>query len=95
MNCRSILGVVTLTMLAGCVATSAQAQEWPTNPAKIIVAFGPGGTADILGRTLATELSSAFNQTFYIENKSGNSGAIGSALVTAAKPDGYTRRFQC
>jgi tripartite-type tricarboxylate transporter receptor subunit TctC len=91
MNCRSISGIVTLTMLAGLgVATFAQAQEWPTKPVKIIVAFGPGGTADILGRTLATELSIAFNQTFYVENKPGNSGAIGSALVTGAKSDGYT-----
>jgi tripartite-type tricarboxylate transporter receptor subunit TctC len=66
------------------------AQGWPVKPVKIIVAFGPGGTADVLGRLVAAELSSAFGQQFFVENKPGNSGAIGSAQAARAEPDGYT-----
>jgi tripartite-type tricarboxylate transporter receptor subunit TctC len=66
-----------------------RAQEWPTRPVKIVVAFAPGGSADQLGRLLAAELSAAFRQQFYVENKPGNSGSIGSALIARAEPDGY------
>ena len=83
--------------IAGCFAAlaagwpcAAGAQDWPTKPVKIVVAFGPGGTADVLARIIATELSSAFKQQFIVENKPGNSGAIGSAQVVRADPDGYT-----
>jgi tripartite-type tricarboxylate transporter receptor subunit TctC len=68
----------------------AQAQEWPARPVRIVVAFSPGGSADQLGRLFAAELSTAFRQQFYVENKPGNSGSIGSALVARAEPDGYT-----
>jgi tripartite-type tricarboxylate transporter receptor subunit TctC len=68
----------------------AQAQDWPKKPVKIVVSFGAGGTADILGRIVASELSVALDQQFYVENKPGNSGAIGSAQVMRAEPDGYT-----
>ncbi len=68
----------------------ANAQEWPTRPVKIVVAFAPGGSADQFGRLLAAELSAAFKQQFFVENRPGNSGAIGSAQVARAEPDGYT-----
>jgi tripartite-type tricarboxylate transporter receptor subunit TctC len=70
--------------------TSLQAQEWPSRPVKIVVAFAPGGSADQFGRLMAAELSSAFKQQFFIENRPGNSGTIGSAQVARAEPDGYT-----
>src|ERR1700694_4297576 len=76
-----------------CVIASispSQAQEWPARPVKIVVAFAPGGSADQLGRLLAAELSTAFRQQFYVENKPGNSGSIGSAQIARAEPDGYS-----
>ena len=82
--------------LLACVGTliawhgTAEAEDWPKKPVKIVVAFGPGGTADILGRIVASELSLALGQQFYVENKPGNSGAIGSGQVVRAEPDGYT-----
>jgi tripartite-type tricarboxylate transporter receptor subunit TctC len=66
------------------------ADEWPSKPVRLVVAFGAGGSADILGRLLAAELSVAFNQRFFVENRPGNSGSIGSAMVARAEPDGYT-----
>ena len=62
----------------------------PRRPVKIVVAFAPGGSADQFGRLLAAELSAAFKQQFFVENRPGNSGAIGSAQVARAEPDGYT-----
>jgi tripartite-type tricarboxylate transporter receptor subunit TctC len=66
------------------------AQDWPTRPVKIVAAFAPGGPADIYARLLAAELSTAFGQQFFVENRPGSSGAIGTAQVARAEPDGYT-----
>jgi tripartite-type tricarboxylate transporter receptor subunit TctC len=68
----------------------AGADEWPSRPVKIVVAFAPGGSADQFGRLMAVELSATFKQQFFVENRPGNSGAIGSAQVARAEPDGYT-----
>jgi tripartite-type tricarboxylate transporter receptor subunit TctC len=71
-------------------ATNAHADDWPARPVKIVVAFAPGGSADQFGRLMAAELSAAFKQQFFVENRPGNSGAIGSAQVARADADGYT-----
>lgn len=68
----------------------ARAEEWPARPVRVVVAFGAGGSADILGRLVAAELSERFRQRFFVENRPGNSGSIGSAAVARAEPDGYT-----
>jgi tripartite-type tricarboxylate transporter receptor subunit TctC len=68
----------------------ARADDWPTRPIRLVVAFGAGGSADILGRLVAAELSVALKQQVYVENRPGNSGSIGSAVVARAEPDGYT-----
>jgi len=72
------------------LAAPAQAQEWPAKPVKIVVPFSAGGSSDQLARLLAPELAAAFKQQFYIENRAGSSGALGSAQVARAEPDGYT-----
>jgi tripartite-type tricarboxylate transporter receptor subunit TctC len=88
---RRILGVAGgLVAMLAIESRTTPAQDWPTKPVKIVVAFGPGGTADVLARIVANELSRAFKQQFIVENKPGNSGAIGSAQVVRAEPDGYT-----
>jgi tripartite-type tricarboxylate transporter receptor subunit TctC len=71
-------------------ATTVQADDWPSRPVKIVVAFAPGGSADQFGRLMAAELSATFKQQFFVENRAGNSGAIGSAQVARAEADGYT-----
>ena len=77
-------------VIATLAATPARSQEWPTKPVRIVVAFASGGTADIFARMLTPELSATFKQPFYVENKPGNSGAIGATQVARAEPDGYT-----
>ena len=73
-----------------CACGASRAEDWPSKPVKIVAAFGAGGTADELGRLLAPELSTTFNQQFYVENRPGNSGSIGSTVVARSAPDGYT-----
>ena len=69
---------------------AALAQPYPSRPVKIIVPFGPGGTADTLGRLVAGKLSEQLKESFVIENKGGAGGVVGSELVAKSPPDGYT-----
>src|SRR5689334_18950532 len=72
------------------LAAPAHAQDWPTKPVKIVVPFTAGGSSDQLARLLAGELSATYKQQFFIENRAGSAGAVGSAQVARAEPDGYT-----
>ena len=72
-------------------STPATAQAtWPDRPVTMIVPWAPGGSTDILARTLSEHLTKSYGQPFIVENKPGASGNIGSNLVAKAKPDGYT-----
>jgi tripartite-type tricarboxylate transporter receptor subunit TctC len=77
-----------LALAAACLST-AQAQSWPTRPVRIINTFAPGGAADLLARTVADGLSTAFGQPFIVETRAGAGGAIGVQSVAAMPPDGY------
>jgi len=68
----------------------AQAQAFPARPITIIVPYQPGGTNDIIARTLTPKLSEALGQTVVVENKPGAGGNLGAALVAKSKPDGHT-----
>lgn len=80
-----------LGLAAGFAATSASAQEpWPSRPGRVIVPYPAGGATDVMGRFAAEALNQATSQRFIVENKGGASGAIGSAEVERAAPDGHT-----
>ena len=66
------------------------AQNYPSKPVRIIVPFTPGGTSDVLARTLSGKLSEIWGQAVVIENRTGAGGTIGTSLVAKATPDGYT-----
>jgi tripartite-type tricarboxylate transporter receptor subunit TctC len=71
-------------------AATVQAQPaYPSRPVKFVNAFPPGGPSDILARSIAEVLQSAFKQPFLVENKPGASGNIGAEAVAKAPPDGY------
>jgi tripartite-type tricarboxylate transporter receptor subunit TctC len=78
-----------LLLLAGTVAVAAQA-PYPSRPVTMVVAFNAGGSTDLIARVLAQRMGSLLGQSIIIENKGGADGAIGTAAVTRAAPDGYT-----
>ena len=69
------------------------AQTYPAKPVKIVVPSAPGGGTDIIGRLLAKAFTSAFGQSFYVENKPGAGNLIGIEAVAHAPADGYTLLF--
>ena len=71
-------------------ATMATAQTWPSKPIKWIVPFAPGGTTDILARTVGEKLSVALGVPVVVENKPGAGGGVGAEFTAKAAPDGYT-----
>src|SRR5436305_1320841 len=81
-----------LTIAAAIVAFAlpAAAQEWPQQTIRIIVAFGPGGGTDIVGRILAQAMQEKFGQSVVIENRPGAAGTLGNEAVARADKDGYT-----
>src|SRR5262245_60505047 len=86
MHFRVVLTLLLATVLA---PGAALAQAWPSKPVRLVVPFAPGGTADTLGRLVATKLDEVFKQTFVVENRGGAGGVVGSELVAKAAPDGY------
>jgi tripartite-type tricarboxylate transporter receptor subunit TctC len=77
--------------LPGIVAgQAASAQSWPNRPVRIVVPYGPAGTADILGRILGQQLSKQLGAPFVVENRGGASTTIGAAEVAKSPADGYT-----
>ena len=82
-----------LTGAALCVTalpTAAKDGEYPLRPVRVIVPFGAGGTADLVARVVAEQLSRTLGQPFVVENKPGAGGTIGSDQLAKAPPDGYT-----
>ena len=78
--------VAAVALLPGLVA----AQAYPVKPVKIVAPAQPGGSLDLIGRTVAEQLGRSMGQTFIVENVSGGGGVIASQVVARAAPDGYT-----
>ena len=66
------------------------AQDYPSSPVHLIVAYAAGGTGDVVARIIAPKLSIALGQSVIVENRAGASGAIGAHSVATAAPDGLT-----
>lgn len=87
---KGICRTVALVLMLSLGAVAASADTYPSRPVRVITLTAPGGSLDILARTIAQSLSETTGQQFYVENKVGAGGNIGVAELARATPDGYT-----
>jgi tripartite-type tricarboxylate transporter receptor subunit TctC len=88
MNRRSL--TLAACLFAAALASPGAAQDYPTQPIKVIVSFGPGGGSDVIGRIVAQRLQEKLGQPTVVENRSGAGGMIGNEAVANSPKDGYT-----
>ena len=81
---------IVLSLAALALAASAAAQPYPTRPIRIIVPSTPGGSVDMLARTVGARLGERWGQQVVVDNRSGAGGVIAGELTAKAAPDGYT-----
>jgi tripartite-type tricarboxylate transporter receptor subunit TctC len=80
-------------VLLALTASPVAAQELPSRPIRMVVAFPAGGPADFVARVLADKLKALLGQAVIVENRAGANGAIGAEYVARAEPDGTTLFF--
>jgi len=82
-----ITAILGLLLAAGGVHAQ---QKYPTKPIRLIVAFPPGGGADIVARVMAQKVTESFGVPVVVDNRPGAAGMIGTETAVRANPDGYT-----
>ena len=82
------------TVMAAAAALAApaiaRAQAYPARPVRVVNAYSPGGTADVISRILCAALTDKLGQSFAVDNKPGAAGTIAAQIVARAPADGYT-----
>ncbi len=85
--------VATFAALAGTLATLASstsfAQTFPTRPVRLVVPYVAGGSTDIIGRTMAQQLTDIWGQSVLVDNRGGGATIIGTDIVAKGTPDGH------
>ena len=81
-----------LGIIVASTATLAKAQpaRYPSRAVEIVVAYGAGGSTDLVARALAQRFQERLGQSVVVLNKPGGSGTIGATVAARANPDGYT-----
>lgn len=86
---KRVLPFALVFFLSG-IGTVLAADDYPSKPVKVVVAFAPGGSTDLLTRMVSARLTEKLKQPFTVESKPGAGGNIGTAFVVKSAPDGYT-----
>jgi tripartite-type tricarboxylate transporter receptor subunit TctC len=84
------LVIAAAALFALAAAPFAKAQDFPSRPIRVVIAFPPGGPTDFVGRLIVDKMTAALGQRVYIENRPGASGTVGADNVAKADPDGYS-----
>jgi tripartite-type tricarboxylate transporter receptor subunit TctC len=79
-----------IAIVLTAASLNAFAQDYPTRPVRVIIAFPPGSATDIIGRLINAKVSELWGQQAVADNRGGAGGSIASALASKAAPDGYT-----
>ncbi len=87
---RGFLATGAALAAAAAAPGAALGETWPAKPISLVVPFPPGGTTDVLARSLAEQLSPALGQPVVVENRPGAGATLGAGLVAKSKADGYT-----
>jgi tripartite-type tricarboxylate transporter receptor subunit TctC len=82
--------LLTSLLLGLAAIAGAQAQAWPSKPVTLLVPFPPGGSTDMIARTLGTKLQEKLGGSFVVQNQAGAGGTVGAGAAKRAAPDGYT-----
>ena len=77
-------------LAASAASVQTWAQSYPSHPVRMVIPLSPGGTTDVPGRIIAQKLSETLGQQFFVENRAGAGGTIGSDFVAKSRADGYT-----
>jgi len=88
-----IAWAIAAAAIAGLIASAVQAGDWPGRPITVVVPYAAGGNTDTMARIVGERLAMRLGQPVVIENIAGASGAIGTATVARAAPDGHTLLF--
>ncbi len=81
------VGLLGFTAFLGCAQA---ASDYPNRPVRVFVGYAPGGTPDIIARTIGEKLAEALGQSFVVENRPGAGGTLATRQLAKAEPDGYT-----
>lgn len=87
---KQALSITAAMFLSLAAIGAAQAQQYPARPVRLIVAFPPGGSTDIIARVIGQRLGERLGQQVVIDNRGGAGGTIGTEIAAGATPDGYT-----
>lgn len=87
---RHFLSATAALALPGLATAQATASGWPKQSIRFVVPFAPGGTSEIVARTVAHELTKQLGQTVFVDNKGGGAGIPAMQDVAKAAPDGHT-----
>ena len=77
-------------LLAGLLGATAQAQDFPNKPIKMVVPYAPGGLPDTMTRIIGPKMSESLGQQIVVENRPGAGGISGTEVVARSSADGYT-----
>ncbi len=87
---RPLAGLAAICAAVFLTAPAHAQTAYPAKPIRIVVPFAPGGTSDILARSIGQKLTDAWGQPVIVENRAGANGNVGADFVAKAAPDGYT-----